>query len=262
MWTQVEQAVEDLRPLVGSIGLDLRVEDVLERVVTLEVVRTDPSSRPDMDRLRDFVTRELREQVPEVVEVRFVGEVAVPAPPAGPTVEITPPDPESETVVLRVSVPVGPSATSTFDRAEDAVEWPVVRGILGLRGVVSVVARERLLIVARDSSESWEAVLPQIEPTVHAALVGGTAGDLEERIQTILDRDINPALSAHGGYIEIVELRGTELYIHMGGGCQGCAQSTATLRQGVEQQLRAHVPEITAIHDGTDHDAGQNPYFR
>jgi Fe/S biogenesis protein NfuA len=34
-----------------------------------------------------------------------------------------------------------------------------------------------------------------------------------------------------------------------------------TLRQGVERTLRQAVPEITMVHDVTDHASGENPYF-
>jgi Fe/S biogenesis protein NfuA len=48
----------------------------------------------------------------------------------------------------------------------------------------------------------------------------------------------------------------------MGGGCQGCSMSAATLKQGVETTLRSEIPEITEILDTTDHAAGANPYFQ
>jgi Fe-S cluster biogenesis protein NfuA len=47
----------------------------------------------------------------------------------------------------------------------------------------------------------------------------------------------------------------------MGGGCQGCAASSITLRQGVEQSFRAAVPHLGALLDETDHTAGANPFF-
>jgi Fe-S cluster biogenesis protein NfuA len=34
-----------------------------------------------------------------------------------------------------------------------------------------------------------------------------------------------------------------------------------TLRQGVERMIRQAIPEVTAIHDVTDHSAGENPFF-
>jgi Fe-S cluster biogenesis protein NfuA len=35
-----------------------------------------------------------------------------------------------------------------------------------------------------------------------------------------------------------------------------------TLREGIEKQIRAAIPEVTDIVDVTDHDAGENPYYR
>jgi Fe-S cluster biogenesis protein NfuA len=58
-----------------------------------------------------------------------------------------------------------------------------------------------------------------------------------------------------------VDVKDTEIYLEMSGGCQGCAMSRLTLRQGVERMLRQAVPEITAVHDVTDHAGGDNPYF-
>ena len=41
----------------------------------------------------------------------------------------------------------------------------------------------------------------------------------------------------------------------------GCASSTATLKQGVEQSIRARVEGVVEILDTTDHAAGSNPYY-
>jgi Fe/S biogenesis protein NfuA len=37
--------------------------------------------------------------------------------------------------------------------------------------------------------------------------------------------------------------------------------SRLTLRQGVERMLRQAIPELTGVHDITDHASGVNPYF-
>lgn len=86
-------------------------------------------------------------------------------------------------------------------------------------------------------------------------------GEFAERIQGVLDDRVNPAIAAHGGSIDLVGVDGTEITLLMSGGCQGCAMSRLTLRQGVEKILQDEVPEITAIHDATDHASGTNPYF-
>ena len=86
-------------------------------------------------------------------------------------------------------------------------------------------------------------------------------GPLAERVKTVLDTEINPAIASHGGTIRLVGVEDTEIYLEMGGGCQGCAMSRMTLRQGVERMVRQAVPEVTVIHDITDHASGENPFF-
>ena len=89
----------------------------------------------------------------------------------------------------------------------------------------------------------------------------GPSGELAERVSKVLDAEINPAIAAHGGVIKLRDVQGTEIFIEMAGGCQGCAMSRMTLRQGVERMVSQAVPEVTAIHDVTDHASGDNPYF-
>jgi len=84
---------------------------------------------------------------------------------------------------------------------------------------------------------------------------------LAERVQRVLEESINPRIAAHGGAVEMVDLADDTLYVRMSGGCQGCASSAATLRQGVERMVREEVPEIREIVDITDHTAGANPYY-
>ena len=61
--------------------------------------------------------------------------------------------------------------------------------------------------------------------------------------------------------ISIVELKDRKLYIEMSGGCQGCAASQVTLRQGFELMVRRVAPEIVDIIDATDHASGTNPFY-
>lgn len=86
-------------------------------------------------------------------------------------------------------------------------------------------------------------------------------GPLAERVQTVIDHEINPAVASHGGEITLVEVRDDVAYIEMSGGCQGCGMARVTLKQGVERMLGEAVPEIREIVDVTDHSAGTNPYY-
>ncbi len=86
-------------------------------------------------------------------------------------------------------------------------------------------------------------------------------GEIADRVRSVLEEQVNPAIAAHGGMISLVDVQETDVYVEMSGGCQGCALSRMTLRQGVERMLREAVPELTAVHDVTDHESGANPYL-
>jgi len=85
---------------------------------------------------------------------------------------------------------------------------------------------------------------------------------MEQRINWLLETEINPALAAHGGRVALVEItENMEVVLQFGGGCHGCGMADVTLKQGIEQTLTRHIPEITAVLDATDHHSGQNPYY-
>lgn len=86
-------------------------------------------------------------------------------------------------------------------------------------------------------------------------------GTLPEKIQQLLDQQINPALAAHGGAAQLVGVEDTVAYVSMSGGCQGCSMSAATLRDGITVMISQTIPEITQVIDTTDHEAGDNPFF-
>ena len=91
---------------------------------------------------------------------------------------------------------------------------------------------------------------------------GAPTGEVADRVRQVLNTQVNPAIAAHGGVINLIDVKETEVFVEMAGGCQGCALSRMTLRQGVERMLRQAVPEITAVHDVTDHASGASPYFQ
>ena len=98
-------------------------------------------------------------------------------------------------------------------------------------------------------------VWPGLTPTP------GSAADLSERVQGILDSEVNPAVAAHGGRVSLVDVAEGRVHIRLEGGCQGCSLAEVTIRQGVERLLRTRLPEIVGVVDTTDHGAGTNPFF-
>ena len=87
-------------------------------------------------------------------------------------------------------------------------------------------------------------------------------GGIGEKVQQLLDMAINPALASHGGFASLVEVNDDDsVVVTMGGGCQGCAMSQATLSDGIKRAIMEAIEEVTDVVDVTDHEAGENPYF-
>jgi len=87
-------------------------------------------------------------------------------------------------------------------------------------------------------------------------------GGIGEKVQQLLDMAVNPALASHGGFASLVEVHDDDsVVVTMGGGCQGCAMSQATLSDGIKRAIMEAIPEVSDVVDVTDHEAGENPYF-
>ena len=81
-------------------------------------------------------------------------------------------------------------------------------------------------------------------------------------VEALINRDVNPSIASHGGYVTLVRVVGDKAYVTMGGGCQGCSASSVTLKRGVETMIVAKIDEIMEVVDITNHDAGINPYYK
>jgi Fe/S biogenesis protein NfuA len=84
---------------------------------------------------------------------------------------------------------------------------------------------------------------------------------MRHKIQKLLDETVNPSVASHGGKIEVVDYINHIVHEKMTGGCQGCASSAATLKQGVEQAVFNAFPKVREVIDITDHEAGENPFY-
>ena len=85
---------------------------------------------------------------------------------------------------------------------------------------------------------------------------------LNDRINYLLQTQINPGLASHGGEIKLIDVvDGGIAVLQFGGGCQGCGMVDVTLKEGVEKTLVARIPELTGVRDVTDHTVKENAYY-
>ena len=87
---------------------------------------------------------------------------------------------------------------------------------------------------------------------------------LLERVEYVIQSQINPQLASHGGFIKLIEITADNVaIIEFGGGCNGCSQVDLTLKQGVEKELTDEFSgELNAVRDITEHESGDHSYYK
>src|SRR5271154_179741 len=116
------------------------------------------------------------------------------------------------------------------------------------------------LVLVNPNLPTPEEASPGVPPEV---LAKGIEGHLAQRVRSVLEQAVNPSIASHGGRADLVALNDEDgtAYVRLSGGCQGCAMSQMTLRQGIETTLLEEVPELTRVLDVTDHAGGDNPFY-
>ena len=176
-------------------------------------------------------------------------------------------------IVSRILHPGGPFF---FVNKERAAGSPLGERLFALPGVSNVLIAESVVTICKEPTTSWLGLkaaigtairtqlltgVPAILETVYTGIQGRSDVELNTVIQELLDKEVNRSIANHGGKISIVEIREKKLFIKMSGGCQGCASSQVTLRQGFEVMLKRVTPEIKEIVDTTNHAAGKEPFY-
>ena len=189
-------------------------------------------------------------------------------------IRITAEPKDNQTCNFRVDRPVYPDSSMYFGDAAQAAGSPLAEKIFAIGGVSSVLIQDSVVTVSASAGDDWMPIAKQVGATIRSVLQSGEAAvstdalaslpdpdEIKKKVQAVLDTEINPAVASHGGWVELIDIRKNELFIKMGGGCQGCGMADVTLKQGVEKSIREAIPSIGAIMDTTDHASGRNPYY-
>ena len=185
------------------------------------------------------------------------------------------PQTDPQTCHFMVDQEINPGPTVRFHSIDEAKGSPLAEAIFNAGNVGSLMISAKTILVTQSNAEDWRLMGKRVGEAIRKACAENTSlidkkiqnkipspEEIKKQVEKVLEIEINPAVASHGGFIQLIEVKQNDIFIKMGGGCQGCASSSATLRRGVEQTLRKEVPGLGFIHDATDHEAGDNPYYR
>lgn len=174
-----------------------------------------------------------------------------------------------------VDRPVYAGSSAYFGNREAAKFSHLAQKIFEIDEVESILIADNQVTVTKAGFDPWPVIGKRIgdkirehirsnEPAVNAEYLDNLPPEAEirKKVQGLLEREINPALGMHGGWVELIDVKKNAVYLRLGGGCQGCGSANMTLKMGIEKAIREQIPEVGEILDTTDHAAGRNPYYR
>jgi NFU1 iron-sulfur cluster scaffold homolog, mitochondrial len=80
------------------------------------------------------------------------------------------------------------------------------------------------------------------QPAVDYSSFG--ASEYDDEIRFLLHEYVRPAVEQDGGAIDFMAYKDKKVYVQLKGSCSGCPSSTATLKGGIENLLKAKLPDV------------------
>lgn len=179
--------------------------------------------------------------------------------------------------LFHLEQPIIEEWTVTFNAPEDSHGSALADHLFKVEGVARVTVSGKTITVIKNVMTPWPHLAGEIGAAIRAAVASGqpliadavierlkdfSPDDIEAAVAELFEEQINPALASHGGFVRLVKVDGRDVHVEMGGGCQGCSASKATMKYGVENAIRRVAPQVRHVLDVTDHAAGTNPYFK
>ncbi len=147
--------------------------------------------------------------------------------------------------------------------AEELFNFPFVKGVFFAANFVTIT---------KNDSISWDFVTMELREFVKNWLADGKdvlvmmpppkaapestddkpaktyePSEYDDAIRGLLDEYVRPAVENDGGAIDFVGYEEGVVTVALRGSCSGCPSSTATLKGGIENLLKAHLPEVKEV---------------
>lgn len=165
----------------------------------------------------------------------------VPPVAAQPAVATAPPGPPppGEALIDRVQRLTG-ELEGIVDPGARAIAEELIAALLelygeGLERILELIGEDAGRALADDGVVASLLLIHDLYPV-----------PLEERIAEALD-SVRPYMESHGGDVELLSLEGGVATLRLGGSCDGCAASSATLELAIKKALMEAAPDLLAL---------------
>ena len=177
------------------------------------------------------------------------------------------PNPNSLKFVLEKEIYVGEAVE--FNNQSQAEKSPLAQKLLSIDGVEKILIFENFITINKNKY-SWDQLKASVLHVISDFISSGlnainesensmsTEVDYDENdkeivdaISTIISKKVKPAVAQDGGDINFVKYNEGIVFLELKGSCAGCPSATLTLKNGVENILKHHIPEIKRVEQTT-----------
>ena len=167
--------------------------------------------------------------------------------------------------------------TMEFNNEKEARQSPLASKLFEIPEVSSVLFGDQYICVTRKDGVDWEYINPAV---FHVVLdffstkepqpivlrpedipedpndVKETDSEVVKLIKELLGTRIRPRIKADGGdiFFQGFDDASGVVKVKLTGACKGCASSSVTLKQGVEQMMKHYIPEVKSVESVEDPD--------
>jgi Fe-S cluster biogenesis protein NfuA len=187
----------------------------------------------------------------------------------------TEPTPNPDTLKFLPGQPVtGETGPYDFASIDEAGTSPLAQALFQVQDVVRVFLGSDFISLSKSPEADWKHVRPMALAAIMDHFVAGLpvmatgaadmaapqegasvedyegdAAEIVGEIIELIETRVRPAVAQDGGDIVFHGFDEESGIVHlaMRGACAGCPSSTMTLKQGIENMLKAYVPEVTAV---------------
>ena len=163
--------------------------------------------------------------------------------------------------------------TADFREAHLAKDWsPLATELFAKPYVKGVYICNNFVTISKEFNYEWAEIMLQIKEFLKnfieddgvilndgfaeamskieadaAPKYEGDNAELVERIKSLIDTYVKPAVEMDGGNIEFKSFDKGTVNVILQGSCSGCPSSTVTLKSGIEGMLTRMIPEVKAV---------------
>lgn len=144
---------------------------------------------------------------------------------------------------------------------------PLAEQLFQFNVVEAVFIFENFVTIHKAVDADWYEIMPIIREFIKSFIESGEPsvigtptlqdretsqapigdGSAEDRIKSVIDEYIRPAIESDGGDISYLSFEEGMVKVKLKGACSGCPSSTVTLKNGIENLLKKMVPEVEGV---------------